>query len=369
MPQIKISDKLLGDNNPVFVIAEAASNHDGSLEQAKQLIDVAAESKADAVKFQLFRASMVYPPNCGKIPTLTGELDLYDFFRQMEVPYEWLSSLKKYAENKGLVFIVTPFDEETADELEKAGVSAYKIASPESNHIPLLRHIAKKNKPIIISTGLSKLRDIEESVETIQNQGNNDIVVLHCVSGYPTKEEDYNLNVIETLKRAFGTLVGVSDHSLNPVIVPMLATALGIDVIEKHFTLSRKLKGADHPISIEPDELRLMIEKIRETERLTDDKKKELLNRPECQKVLGLSQKVIADSEKELYPGDKRSIFSVKDIDKGEMLTKDNIRVLRAERYLKPGIHPRYFEMLLGKKASNPIKRYAGVLWEDILIK
>ncbi len=368
MQKIKITNKWLGEGKPVFIIAEAGSNHDGKFEQAKKLIDAAFWAGADAVKFQLFKVSTIYTPTCGKISTPQGKIDLYKFFEQVELPSKWLFSLKKYAEEKGLIFIVSPFDEKSADELEKINIAAYKIASPELNHLPLLGHIAKKNKPIILSSGLSTLTDIEEALSTIYKENNFKVILLHCVSGYPAPAEDYNLNVIETLKRAFQVPVGISDHSLDPVLIPKLATAAGTSVIEKHFTISKKLPGADHPFSLEPKELKLMVEEIRKTEKWSEEKKNKFLKSKQLyKKILGTSQKIIAPSEKVLYPGDKRSIFTIRDIKKGEKLSENNIAVLRAERYLKPGIHPRYFNLVLGKRTTGAIKKYIGLQWEYLL--
>lgn len=364
----KIKNKEVGLGNPVFIIAEAGSNHDGSFEQAKKLIDIAAEAKADAVKFQLFLASKVYTPNCGKIPTLRGKLDLYEFFQRSEMPFKWIPLLKEYAEKKGLIFIVSPFDAPTADELEKNKVEAYKIASPELNHLPLLSYIAKKQKPLIISSGLSTLSDIEEAIDSIHKENNRQIVLLHCVSSYPAPPEEYNLKLIETLQNNFQVPVGISDHSLDPVIIPELAAVLGAAVIEKHFTLDKKLPGADHAFALNPDELALMVKKIREAEKWSKEKRDKFLNsKPFYKKILGNGQKIIAPSEKEIYPGDKRSIFIIKDIKKGDKLNKKNTAVLRAERYLNPGIHPRYFNLILGKKAAKPIKKYSGLQWAHLL--
>lgn len=369
--EIKIGDKIIGKNRPVYIIAEAGSNHDGKLEQAKKLIDAAAEAGADAVKFQLFRAAKIYPPNAGKIPMPQGKkLDLYEFFKQVELPFKWLPILKKYSENKGLAFIVTPFDEKAVDELEKAGIGAYKIASPELNHLPLLKHIAEKQKPIIASTGLCKLRDIDEAVDIINSQGNDRVILLHCVTGYPAKPEEYNLRVIGTLTRAFQAPVGISDHSLDSVLVPKLAVAAGAAVVEKHFTINKKLPGADHSFALEPQELKLMVDEIRKVEKWNDGLKERFINsRPLYKKIMGDGRKTITASEAELYPGDKRSIFTIKDINKGEKLTKNNVAVLRAERYLKPGIHPRYFEIILGAKAVKPIKMFTGLQWHSLLNK
>ncbi len=366
--KVKILNKQVGENEPVFIIAEAGSNHDGNFEQAKKLIDVAADAGADAVKFQLFRASKIYVPNCGKIPTVQGKLDLYKFLTKVEVPFRWLALLKKYAEKKGLIFIVSPFDEGAVKELEKNSVSVYKIASPELSHIPLLKCVAQKQKPIIISSGLSTLSDIEEAVNTINGEGNQKIILMHCVSSYPAPPEEFNLKVIETMKNAFQIPVGISDHSLNPVLIPKLAIAIGVNIIEKHFTLDKNLSGPDHPFALNPKELGLMVKEIRQTEKWSPSKKNRFLDSNDYyKKILGVGKKVIAPSEKEIYPGDRRSIFSTKDIKAGEKLSKKNTAVLRAERYLKPGIHPRYFDLVLLKKTARPIKKYVGIQWQHLL--
>ncbi len=256
MEKIKIANKWIGEGKPVFIIAEAGSNHDGKFEQAKKLIDIAAWAGTDAVKFQLFRAPKIYPPGCGEIPTPQGKIDLYKFFEQVELPFQWLFPLKKYSQKRGLVFIVSPFDEKSADILEKIAIDAYKIASPELNHLPLLRRVAKNQKAMIISSGLSTLSDIEEALNAIYKENNFQVILLHCISSYPAQPKEYNLNVLETFKKAFQVPVGISDHSLDPVLIPKLAVAIGSSVIEKHFTLSKKLPGADHPFALEPDELK-----------------------------------------------------------------------------------------------------------------
>ncbi|MFH1894718.1 MAG: N-acetylneuraminate synthase family protein [Patescibacteria group bacterium] len=368
MGKIKIKNKIIGDGNPCFIIAEAGSNHDGKFEQAKKLIDIAAFAGADAVKFQLFRAAKIYTPDSGKIETPAGKVDLYKFFKKVELPSRWLLPLKKYAEGKGLIFIVSPFDEKSVDLLAKIKIDVYKIASPELNHLPLLRHIARKQKPMILSEGLSTTADIEEALNVVNKENNFQTILLHCVSSYPAPPEDYNLNVIETLKRVFLVPVGISDHTLDPVLLPRLGAALGVSAIEKHFTISKKLPGADHPFALEPEELKLMVKEIRKTEKWSVEKKKRFLNsNPFYKKILGTSQKIIAPSEKTLYPGDKRSIFTIKDIKKDEKLSKNNIAVLRAERYLKPGIHSRYFNIILGRKTVRPVKKYNGLQWEHLL--
>ncbi len=368
MKRVKIFNKWIEQGKPVFIIAEAGSNHDGKFEQAKKLIDIATWAGVDAVKFQLFRASKIYPPNCGKIPGPQGEIDLYKFFEQVEIPFKWLSLLKKYAEKRGLVFIVTPFDEEAVDVLEKINIEVYKIASSELNHLPLLSHIAKNQKPMILSSGLSRLSDIEEALDTVYGENNQKIILLHCLSSYPAPPEEYNLKVIETLRNAFQVPVGISDHSLDPVLIPKLAACCGASVIEKHFTLSKKLAGADHPFALEPNELKLMVREVRKTEKWSEKKKRSFLaSKPFYKKILGVGQKIITPSEREIYPGDKRSIFVTKNLKKNARLNKSNAAILRAERHLKPGLHPRYFDLVLGKKVVKSIKKYTGLQWKHLL--
>jgi len=362
---MKIGNRKIGDDYPAFIIAEAGSNHDGKLEQAFKLVDVAVAAGADMVKFQIFKASKLYPPNCGVIDFGGKKLDLYAFFVKSEVSYDWLPKLKRYCDRRGIIFFATPFDEESADAMEKAGTQAYKIASSELNHIPLLRHVARKQKPMIMSEGLSTMRDIAEAVETVRGEGNEQIAVLHCVSDYPAPPEEYNLNVLQTIKRAFGVVVGLSDHTLDPVLVPTIAVASGARIIEKHFTLSKELNGADHIYALEPNELALMVKRIRETEKLPIKKKVVYLARHPA--IMGGYEKIIAPCEKKIYPGDKRWIFSIKQIKKGEKFSKGNIAVLRAERFLKPGLHPRLFEEFLGAKCQKDIKPYQGLQWEHVL--
>lgn len=362
---MKIGKRNIGDKDPVFIIAEAGSNHDGKLEQAFKLVDIAAAAGADAVKFQIFKASKLYPPNCGVIEQGGKKLDLYNFLRQSEVNYGWLPKLKQYCDHQNIIFLASPFDEESADAMEQSGVQGYKIASSELNHIPLLRWVARKGKPLIMSEGLSTMRDIAEAVETVQAEGNDKIALLHCVSDYPALPEEYNLNVIETLHRTFAVPVGVSDHTLDPVLVPTLAVARGARLVEKHFTINKKLEGADHLFALEPEELALMVKKIRETESLSSDEKESYLTKHP--KVMGGYEKIITPGEKKIYPGDKRWIFSLRAIQKGEKFSRENIAVLRAERFLKPGLHPRLWEEILGVECQNDISAYQGLEWRHIL--
>ena len=369
MRKIKIGNKQVGEDEPTFIIAEAGSNHNGKLEQAKKLIDIAADAGVDAIKFQLFKAERMYPKNCGVVDTAMGKVDFFKVLKNMELPLTWLEVLKEYSEAKELIFLCSSFDEESADVLENIGITAHKLGSPELNHIPLLEHLGKKNKPIILSTGLSKLGEIEEAIDTCYTVGNRQVILLHCVSAYPTPLEDCNLNVIKTLKMAFDVPVGFSDHTLDPTIAPLTAVSIGADVIEKHFTISKKLEGPDHSFALEPLELKKMVEEIRKVEEIEDKITyvRKLFGKEKTDAVLGTYKKMIAPSEKDIYPNDKRSIHAIQNIKKGDILTKENIMVLRSERNLNPGIHARYYKIIIGKKVSRSVLYGKGITWDDLL--
>lgn len=370
MKELTIGDKKIGDGHPTFIIAEAGSNHDRKLAQAKKLIDVAKSARADAIKFQFFNANSLYPENVGKIPIGSATTDFFELLKKNEVPKKWLIILKEYAEKKNLVFLCSCFDEESADFLDDIGILAHKIASFELNHIPLIRHIAKKEKPMIISTGLSLLGEIEETLQVCEsNTKKNNIVLLHCVSAYPTPVNQCNLNVIKTLKTVFEIPIGYSDHTIDPISAPIAAVASGANIIEKHFTLSRNLPGPDHSFALEPDEIKRMVDLIKTCEASPDRLKfaEDMIGRQKMKKLMGSGKKIIVLAEKPLYPNDKRSIHAIQNIKKGEPLLKSNMQVLRSERNLVPGIHPRYFEIILGKVATKDICYGEGISWNMLL--
>ena len=348
MNKIKIGNRLIGEGEPCFIIAEAGSNHNGKLEQAKQLIDIAADAKADAVKFQTFLADKIVAKTKERASYLdklvSKDETMHDIFKKLELPREWLKELFNYATSKGLIFLSTPFDEEAVDILDEIGVEAFKVASFEIVHLPLLKHIAKKGKPIILSTGMASLSDIEEALEVIYQEGNNKVIVLHCGISYPLSFENVNLRAMLTIKQAFRVPVGYSDHTMG-ITVPISAVVLGASVIEKHFTISRKLPGPDHPFALEPDELKSMVKEIRNTE-----------------KALGSAIKRRTKSEEEMYKLGRRSIFAIRDIAKGKVIKREDLGILR------PGIglHPRYLEEVIGRTAKVDIKKDDPVTWDKI---
>lgn len=348
MKKIKIGNRLVGEGEPCFIIAEAGSNHDGKLEQAKQLIDIAADAGADAVKFQTFLADKIVAKTKERASYLdklvSKDETMHDIFKKLELPRKWLKELFDYAYSKGLIFLSTPFDEEAVDLLDEIGVKAFKVASFEIVHLPLLRHIAKKGKPIILSTGMANLSDIEEALETIYQEGNEEVIVLHCGINYPLSFEDVNLRAMLTINQAFQVLVGYSDHTMG-ITVPITAVALGSSVIEKHFTISRKLPGPDHPFAMEPNELKTMVQEIRNTE-----------------KALGSPIKRRTKSEEEMYKLGRRSIFAIKDIAKGKVITREDLAILRPGL----GLHPRFLEEIIGRTAKVDIRKDDPITWDNV---
>ena len=323
--------------NRTFIIAEAGVNHNGDIKLAKKLINVAKDAGADAVKFQTFKAENVVIKNAEKAEyqkETTGIRESqYDMIKKLELTEEDFRELADYAKKEGILFLSSPFDKESVDLLYELDVPAFKVASGEITNFPLLKYIAKKEKPIILSTGMSTLGEVEEALNVIRSEGVRDVVLLHCVSNYPAKIEDINLRAMETLKHAFKVPVGFSDHTLD-ITASIAAVALGACVIEKHFTLDRKLLGPDHKASLEPNELKEMVKTIRDLE-----------------KALGDGIKRPTKDEVEIKRVARRSIVAKEDMSKGIIITEDMLDVKRPGT----GIPPKYMEMIVGRKAKENI--------------
>jgi N-acetylneuraminate synthase len=344
---IQIGSRFIGDGQPCFIITEAGSNHNGNFEQAKKLINVAAAAGADAVKFQVFRASKLYPKSAGVADYLNSPKPIYETIAEMEMPYEWVPKLTEYCQEKGVLFLSSVFDEESADRIDPY-VGAFKIASYEMTHIPLIRCVAAKGKPMIISTGTANFDEVRETVEEFKKTGNDQLILMQCSAAYPAPLESLNVRAIQTMKEAFGVPCGLSDHSRDPLVGPLAAVAVGANLIEKHFTLSNELPGPDHKFALEPVELRTMIEKVRQVEQ-----------------ALGSGEKVVSPWEEELRAFARRSIFAVRDIHKGEVFSKTNIAVLRCGK-LYSGLKPADYPSILGKKAARGIRVDSALRSEDI---
>ena len=347
MEPFEIGGRPVGPGEPTFVIAEAGSNHNGDFETAKDLIDVAVEAGADAVKFQTFRAEDLYVEDSGEVEYLDDDRSIYDIIESMEMPHEWVPKLHDYCREQEIYFLSTPFDERSAEVLSEY-VPAWKVASYTSSHHPFLRELAASEKPIIMSTGAHDLAEVRESVEVLQNTGVSGLALLQCVAAYPTPLEDSNVKVVETLADEFGVPAGLSDHTLDPVTAPAAAVALGASVVEKHFTLDKTMEGPDHEFALEPDELTEMVTAVRNTEA-----------------ALGTSKKYVLDVESELHDKARRAVHAVDDISAGEEFTPENIKVLRPGEQ-QAGFHPKFYDELLGETAARDIQKSTGIQWEDV---
>ncbi len=342
MKAIRIGNRLVGSGKRCFVIAEAGSNHDGSLKKAFALIDAAAKAGADAIKFQLFRADRLYPPTAGRSDYLGDKKSIFDIIKSMELSPEWLGRLKARCGKRNILLLASVFDEESADAMNPF-VPTHKIASYELTHTPLVRHVARLGKPILLSTGACKKGEIASALRTIRAAGNPGVILFQCTAKYPAPPASLNLKTIPAMAEAFGVPVGLSDHSADPFTAPIAAVSLGAAAIEKHFTLSRKGKGPDHRFSIEPRELKELIRRIRAVE-----------------SALGDGVKKVHPVERELYRFARRSIFTSRSIRAGEIFSSENLVVLRNGK-LKPGLPPKMFTGLLGKRCGSDLSAYTGV--------
>lgn len=335
----KIGNKEIGDNNPTFIIAELSANHMNDFDIAVKTIEAIAESGADAVKFQTFTPDTI-TLNCDneyfhiKQGTVWDGQLLYDLYEDAYMPWDWQPKLKKIAEDLGLIVFSSPFDKTSVDFLEDMDVPAYKIASFEITDIPLIKYVAGKNKPIIISTGIAEKEDIELAIETCLKEGNDKIAILKCTSSYPAPYEEINLKTINDMEKKFNTTIGLSDHTLGYEIA-IAAVTLGAKIIEKHFILDKKLGGPDCEFSMEPQEFKKMVTAIRNTE-----------------KALGTVSYNLSDKTRKNREF-SRSLFVVKDIKKGELITEKNVRSVRPGF----GLHPKYLEEVLGKKAKKDLEK------------
>lgn len=360
-------NKKVGGDNPVLIIAEIGINYDDDYDQALAHIDVAVDAGCDVVKFQLFKAERMYAKNAGKYKIASGEKkDIIEIIKANELRHEWIPEFKKYAEDKGVEFLVTVCDEESGDVLERNNVAGFKIASYAITHLPLLRNIARKGKPIIFSCGGATIAEVHDAISVMQEEGLQDIALMHCVGQYPAPRESLNLRAIQTLVAAFpDVVVGYSDHSLDPFEAPKVAVALGAKVIEKHITLDRNLPGPDHSFATNPKELKKMVSDVREVE--VKLKKGEKIDIDET--ILGTSAREIYEEEKEKRPFLYRTIFATEDIKAGEAFTSKNIAVLRPGENPR-GLEPKYYDLLIdGYKATRDIPDNKPIDWDDCLTK
>ena len=359
-----------------FIIAELGTSHGADTVKAQELIHAAAEAGADCIKFQIVYAREILHPNTGEVALPGGKIRLYDRFKEIELPQSFFADMKEKVEKKGLVFLCTPFGLQSARELKALCPACIKIASPELNFSALLKEIASYKLPTFLSTGVSKLGDIEEALSIMrktpyqEEPGVSGVCLLHCVTAYPAPETDYNLRVLENLGAIFGVPAGLSDHSLDPELVPVLGTALGAVAIEKHFCLSRSDSGLDDPIALPPDSFAAMVRAVRTAEKNSPEETLEAMYRERgrelVEKVLGDGIKRLAPSELANYNRTNRSVHALRDIGKGETIQKDMIASLRTEKNLRPGLPPSWEERITGRNAGRFIPSGEGICLEDI---
>ena len=332
--KIKIGNKFIGEGNPAFIVAEAGINHNGDLKIAKKLIQKAKDSGADAIKFQTFRAEDL----------TSRKSKFFKIFKRIELDFSDYLELYDFAKSKNIIFFSTPFSDEAVDLLKKIKIPAFKIASGDLTDIPLIKYVAKTKKPIILSTGMANINEISSAIKAIKNCNNNKIILMHSVSSYPTPISDVNLHAITTLKEKYPYPIGFSDNG-GDLLVPVISIAVGAKIVEKHFTVDKKLPGPDHKFSTNPKQFQQLVTNIRNTEKMLGDgikkcKPSELINRVEA----------------------RRSVTSLKMISKNCKIQRHMIGVKRPAK----GIEPKYYHKVIGKIARRDIKIDDPVNWNDL---
>jgi len=333
MTSIKISNKYIGKSFPTYFIAEAGLNHNGNINLAKKMIVEAKNANSDAIKFQTYKSENF----------LTESSEYFDFFKNVELSFEEFKEIKEYADNVGITFLSTPFDFESADYLQKINVSGFKIASSDITNLPLIAHVAKMKLPVILSTGLATLDEIDEAIKLCNSLQNDQISILHCVADYPAIPEETNLSAMETIREKFHFPVGYSDNGESN-LVDEVAVSMGADIIEKHFTLDKKLEGPDHSFSIQPDDLKLLINRIRLIE-----------------KIRGNGIKIPTNSEIKNKLAIRKSIYASQRIIKGNIFSSKNLAIKRPG----DGIEPKHWNNIINKKSTRDINKDELITWDD----
>lgn len=344
---VRIGNKKIGPNYPTFIIAEAGVNHNGNFKLAMKMIDAAKKAGADAIKFQTFKAENLVTFDAEKAEyqkSTDRAKSQFEMLKNLELSDEEFFKLKKYCDRKKIIFISSPFDMQSFKILKNIGLSAVKVASGEITNFPFLESAAKTKKPILLSTGMSKIFEIKEAVKFIQKY-NSKIILLHCITNYPTEDIDANLNVIDAFSKNFNCIIGYSDHTKG-ILAPVAAVSKGVKVIEKHFTLDKKLEGPDHSSSLEPSELQEMIQNIRIIELM-----------------LGNGIRKPNKNEKNVSKVARKSIIAHKDIKKGKIIKKSDVIIKRPGT----GIEPKYLSKIIGKKARKNIKKDKMIRKSDII--
>ena len=344
---MKIGNLEINSDSKIFIIAELSANHNGSLDTALETIRAAKRAGADCIKLQTYTAETITIDSRKDDFLIKGTIwegrNLHELYQEAYTPWEWHQALFEEAKNQGLICFSSPFDTTAVDFLESLNVPAYKIASFEITDIPLIEYVASKGKPIILSTGIAEIEDIELAIDACKRMGNHDIALLKCTSSYPAPIEEANMIMVQDLATRFGVISGLSDHTMGAT-VPVVATCFGAKIIEKHFILDREIGGPDASFSMNEEEFTAMVKAIREAE-----------------KAIGVVDYTL--TEKQAKGKDfSRSLYVVQDIKAGEIITKENVRSIRPGF----GIHPKYYNEILGKKAIVDIEKGSRFVFQLI---
>ncbi len=348
MEKIKIGNRDVGDGERTYIVAEMSANHLQDYGRAEAIIQAAADAGADAVKLQTYTPDTITFDCDNKYfqitqGTIWDGTSLHKLYETAYTPWEWQPKLKEFAQSLGMECFSSPFDATAVDFMEKMDMPAYKVASFEINDIPLIRKIARIGKPVIIATGVAYLEDIERALRVCKEEGNNQVILLKCTSTYPAPYEDMNIKVIPNMAEVFGCVTGLSDHSMGSAVA-VASVALGAKMVEKHLTLARADGGPDAAFSMEPGEFKRMVDEIRIVE-----------------KAAGKVTYELTEKQKRSRE-DSRSLFVVKDVKEGELFTQENVRSIRPAF----GMHPMYYEEVLGKKAKTDIEKGTPLDWKLI---
>ncbi|MFW5995573.1 MAG: N-acetylneuraminate synthase family protein [Spirochaetia bacterium] len=358
------------------LIAEIGTTHAGSLDHARRLLDEVATAGFDCAKFQWVIASELLHPKVGDVELPGGRVDLFNRFRELERDKQFYAEIKRECESRGLLFLCTVFGPKSLNDLLDLTPEAIKIASPELNYVQLLRAAATSGTPLYVSTGVSTLEDIARANEALGAQV--DVTFLHCVTAYPAPESEYNLACIEPLSRLTGRDWGVSDHTLDPLAVPLTAAALGAHSLEKHVTLNREGEGLDDPIALPPNEFRTMVTAVRELAGAFEDSPENAeriaavsrrLGKDKVTAIIGDGVKRLAPSERDSYGLTNRSLHAVRDMSAGERLKLEDIAIVRTERNLRPGLDPRHLDVVQDAPLCLAVSAGDGITWEAVICR
>lgn len=342
-----LMDNLFFNRKKTFIISEAGVNHNGNIKNAKKLIDIASKAGSDAVKFQTFKSEGVVTNHCEAAEyaekNIGKKIKQIDLIKNLELSYDDFYVLKDYCDKKNIMFLSTPHSFDAIDFLDDL-VPAYKFGSGDLTNIPSLEYAAKKGKPMILGTGMSTLSEVKEAIESIKKTGNNNIIALHCTTNYPCPLSEVNMNALKTMQRELDCLIGYSDHTMG-ITIPIVAVSLGAVLIEKHFTIDRRLPGPDHRASLEPNELKNMISEIRNVE-----------------KAMGKHEKKPTASEEKIMVNIRKSVVANTDIKRGEKIKEKMLTIKRPGT----GIKPKEINSIFGKRIKRDIQKDEILLKEDI---